>query len=162
MEFKDYYDILGVKPDADQAQIRRVYRKAARRYHPDVSDEPDAESRFKDISEAYEVLKDPEKRAAFDQVRSQPRGAGGHWQPPPGFEQGFDFGGGGFTDADAAGFSEFFETLFGRRATGGQGFAMRGGDQRAAIQVDLDTAHRGGVRRVSLQEAGANGAGPRS
>lgn len=162
MEFKDYYDILGVQPDASEDDIRRRYRKLARKYHPDVSKEADAESRFKDVSEGYEVLKDPEKRAAFDQVRSQPRGRAGAWRPPPGYERGFDFGGGGFTGADPSGFSEFFETLFGSRARGGQGFAMRGSDQRAAIQVDLDTAHHGGTRKLTFQEPAANGAGMRA
>lgn len=159
MEFKNYYDILGVSPEAGDDEIRRAYRKLARKFHPDVSEEADAEARFKDISEAYEVLKDPEKRAAFDQVRRQPRGGqrGGSWQPPPGFEQEFNFGGGGFTGADPSGFSDFFDTLFGGRAGGARGFSMRGADQRAAIRIDLETAHRGGVRKLTLTEPDAVG-----
>jgi curved DNA-binding protein len=162
MEFKDYYDILGVDPGADQDAIRRAYRKLARKYHPDVSKETDAESRFKDVSEAYEVLKDPEKRAAYDQVRAQPHGAsGGDWRPPPGWEGGFDFGGGGFTGADVGGFSEFFETLFGggRARAGGWGLAVRGADQRARITVDLDTAYKGGARTLTLEEPVVDGEG---
>lgn len=161
MEFKDYYDILGVDPKADQDAIRRAYRKLARKYHPDVSKEADAESRFKDVSEAYEVLNDPEKRAAYDRLRAQPRGArGGDWRPPPGWDAGFDFGGGGFSDA--GGFSEFFETLFGgARARSGAagfggrgGFAMRGADRRARVTVDLETAYKGGLRTLTLEEPG--------
>lgn len=166
MEFKDYYDILGVEPDASQDDIRRAYRRLARKYHPDVSTESDAETRFKDISEAYEVLKDPEKREAFDQVRSQPQGGGaggGDWQPPPGWERGFGFGGGGFTHSDPSGFSDFFETLFGGRpgagVDGGFDFAMRGADQRAAITIDLATAHQGGQRTLTIQAPAADGGG---
>lgn len=168
MEFKDYYDILGVDPDADQDAIRRAYRKLARKYHPDVSKESDAEARFKDVSEAYEVLKDPEKRAAYDQVRAQPHGApGGDWRPPPGWEGGFDIGG-GFAGADLGGFSEFFETLFGggrARAgaagagLGGWDFAARGADQRARITVDLETAYKGGTRTLTLEEPVQDGTG---
>lgn len=169
MEFKDYYDILGVDPDADQETIRRAYRKLARKYHPDVSNESDAETRFKDVSEAYEVLKDPEKREAFDQVRAQPQsgGTGGQeWQRPPDWEQDFGFGGGGFTHSDPSDFSDFFETLFGgrgaSRAGAGSGFAMRGADQRAAITIDLATAHNGGQRTLTLEEPAMDSSGPRT
>ena len=119
MKYKDYYEILGVSRDAGQDQIKQAYRKLARKYHPDVSDSPEAETRFKEVGEAYEVLKDPEKRAAYDQLGSgfQP---GQDFRPPPDWDPGFDFSGASgtrYTTADAADFSEFFETLFG----GGRG-----------------------------------------
>lgn len=167
MDFKDYYDILGVEPDASQEDIRRAYRKLARKYHPDVSDQSDAETRFKEVSEAYEVLKDPEKRETFDQARAQPQGGaapGGGWQQQPGWEPGFGFGGGGFTESDPSGFSDFFEDLFGGRAGPGGGFdfAMRGADQRAAITIDLATAHQGGQRTLTIQAPAADGGGARA
>ncbi|MCG6976648.1 MAG: DnaJ domain-containing protein, partial [Acidiferrobacterales bacterium] len=119
MEYKDYYAIMGVEHDATQDQIKRAYRKLARKYHPDVSKEPDAEERFKEVGEAYEVLKDPEKRAAYDQLG---RGwqAGQEFHPPPDWDAGFEFSGGGYT-AGSADHSAFFEELFGR------GFGARGG-----------------------------------
>jgi len=102
MQFKDYYQIIGVKRDATQDEIKRAYRKLARKFHPDVSKEADAEARFKEVGEAYEVLKDPEKRAAYDQLGANWK-AGQDFRPPPDWNQGFEFHGGGFTDADAAG-----------------------------------------------------------
>lgn len=111
MEFKDYYEIMGVKRDATQDEIKRAYRKLARKYHPDVSKEADAETRFKEVGEAYEVLKDPEKRAAYDQLGANWK-AGQNFRPPPDWDQGFEFHGGGFTSADAEQFSDFFESLF--------------------------------------------------
>ena len=112
MEFKDYYDTRGVARDATQDEIKRAYRKLARKYHPDVSKEADAEALFKQLGEAYEVLKDPEKRAAYDQLGSSWR-AGEDFRPPPDWDQGSEFHGGGFEDAE---FSDFFESLFGQRA----------------------------------------------
>ena len=112
MEYKDYYKIMGVSKDAAQDEIKRSYRKLARKYHPDVSKEPDAEARFKEVNEAYEVLKDPEKRAAYDQLGSQWK-QGQEFHPPPGWDAGFEFSGGGFTGADHGHFSDFFESLFG-------------------------------------------------
>ena len=108
----DYYQLLGVSRDATQEEIKRSYRKLARKYHPDVSKEPDAEARFKEVNEAYEVLKDPEKRAAYDQLGSQWK-QGQEFHPPPGWDAGFEFSGGGFTGADRGHFSDFFESLFG-------------------------------------------------
>ena len=157
MEFKDYYQVLGVARDATQDQIKRTYRKLARKYHPDVSKEPNAEARFKEVQEAYEVLKDPEKRAAYDQVGSQWK-AGQDFRPPPDWDTGFEFSGGGFTDAGGE-FSDFFETLFGRARPGGTrsggwrrgGFQARGEDHHAKIQVDLEDAFHGAARTITLQ-----------
>jgi DnaJ-class molecular chaperone len=101
MEFKDYYKTLGVARDATQDEIQRAYRKLARKYHPDVSKEADAEARFKDLGEAYEVLKDPEKRAAYARLGANWK-AGQDFRPPPDWDQGFEFHGGGFTAADAS------------------------------------------------------------
>lgn len=128
MEFKDYYDILGVEPDADRKAIKTAYRRLARKYHPDVSDVDDAGERFKDISEAYEVLADDEKRAEYDQLRRYRKD--GRFEPPPGWQgasgEGFS---GGFTD-DAAGmdFSEFFSSIFGAGAARGFSRGPHGGE----------------------------------
>ena len=108
MEFEDYYEIMGIKRDASQGEIKRAYRKLARKYHPDVSKESDAEDRFKEVGEAYEVLKDPEKRTAYDQLGSNWQ-QGQDFQPPPGWQDGFEFSGGGYTEANSAHFSDFFE-----------------------------------------------------
>jgi curved DNA-binding protein len=135
VEFKDYYKVLGVERDATQAQIKAAYRKLARKYHPDVSKEPDAEARFKELGEAYEVLKDPEKRTAYDQLGKDWK-AGQDFRPPPDWNQGFEFHGGGFTSADAAGFSDFFESLFGR---GGVGPGYGGQSRRSAHMRGEDT-----------------------
>lgn len=164
MEFKDYYEVMGVARDATQDEIKRAYRKLARKYHPDVNDAPDAEARFKEVGEAYEVLKDPEKRAAYDQL-GQNWQAGQDFRPPPGWDQGFEFHGGEFTGADAEGFSEFFETLFGRGGFGGtrrgarRDFNMHGEDAHARIAVDLEDAYTGATRTITLQhtELGADG-----
>jgi len=152
MEYKDYYKVLDVPRDAAQDEIKRAYRKLARKYHPDVSKEADAEARFKEVNEAYEALKDPQKRQAYDQL-----GAG--WQPgqdftpPPGWDASFDFGGGGFTGADTSQFSDFFESLFGRAGWGGRtaGFASRGSDEHARIPVTLEEAFQGATRTIHLQ-----------
>jgi len=156
MEFKDYYKIMGVARDATQDDIKRAYRKLARKYHPDVSKEKDAEARFKEVGEAYEVLKDEEKRAAYDQL-------GPNWQqgqdfrPPPDWNTGFEFKGGGFTGGDSAEFSDFFESLFGRsgfgpgRAGGGGGFHAQGQDRHARVLIDLEDAYTGATRAISLR-----------
>ena len=154
-EYKDYYKIMGVDRDASADEIKRAYRKLARKYHPDVSSESDAEARFQELQEAYEVLKDPEKRAAYDNLGADWR-QGEDFQPPPGWDSGFEFRGGGFTQGDASAFSDFFESLFGRAAAGqGQrgfgGFHGRGQDHTARIALDLLDAYRGGVHTITLQ-----------
>ncbi|TVR97964.1 MAG: J domain-containing protein [Wenzhouxiangellaceae bacterium] len=150
MEFKDYYKILGVKPEADQDEIKRAYRKLARKYHPDVSKEADAETRFKEVGEAYEALKDPNKRKAYDQVRSGGWRPGEEFRPPPNWGQGFDpgaFEGG----EDFSGFSDFFSSLFGSRGPRRRGpMRSAGRDQHARIEVDLETAFAGGTRQISV------------
>jgi curved DNA-binding protein len=156
MEFKDYYDIMGVGRDATQDEIKRAYRKLARKFHPDVSKEADAEARFKEVGEAYEVLKDPEKRAAYDQLGANWK-AGQDFRPPPDWDQGFEFHGGGFTDADAAEFSDFFESLFGqgyaRRPGGHGGFHARGEDTYARVLIDLEDAYQGATRSLTLKHS---------
>lgn len=164
MEFKDYYEVLGVKRDASQDDIKRAYRKMARKYHPDVSKEPDAEERFKELNEAHEVLKDPEKRAAYDQLGANWK-AGQDFRPPPDWDQGFEFHGGGFTNADAAEFSDFFESLFGQGGfSGGFGghrgsFHAHGNDTHAKIVIDLEDAFHGASRSLTLKhsELGSDG-----
>ncbi|HET6631225.1 MAG TPA: DnaJ C-terminal domain-containing protein [Rhodanobacteraceae bacterium] len=155
MEFKDYYDILGVKPEADAAAIKSAYRKLARKYHPDVSKEAGAEDKFKSVNEAYEVLKDTEKRRAYDQVRAGGYRGGDAFRPPPDWSQEFDFGSGRGQPADDAVFSDFFETLFGARAAASRrGHAQRRGrDVHARIGISLATAYAGGRTRVALQDA---------
>jgi curved DNA-binding protein len=155
MEYKDYYAIMGVERDATQDQIKRAYRKLARKYHPDVSKEPDAEERFKEVGEAYEVLKDPEKRAAYDQLG---RGwqAGQEFHPPPDWDAGFEFSGGGYT-AGSADHSAFFEELFGRGfgARGGEPgrhtFRMRGEDHHAKILINLEDGFHGATHNITLR-----------
>jgi curved DNA-binding protein len=162
VEFKDYYQIMGVKRDATQDEIKRAYRKLARKYHPDVSKEPDAEVRFKEVGEAYEVLKDPEKRAAYDQLGANWK-AGQDFRPPPDWDAGFEFHGGGFSGDDASRFSDFFESLFGHGfATGGgvhAGYHAHGEDAHAKVLIDLEDAYHGATRTLTLQhtELGADG-----
>jgi curved DNA-binding protein len=159
MDFKDYYQIMGVRRDATQDEIKRAYRKLARKYHPDVSKEADAEVRFKEVGEAYEVLKDPEKRAAYDQLGANWK-AGQDFRPPPDWERGFDFRGGEFTGADAGQFSDFFESLFGRGGFGGGGarqaqreFHARGEDTYARVLIDLEDAYTGASRIITIRNS---------
>jgi len=152
MEFKDYYAALGVERSATQDEIKRAYRKLARKYHPDVSKEPDAEARFKDVAEAYEALQDPEKRAAYDELgRRHPRGQ--EFQPPPDWGSGYEFSGRDAGTAAGMDFSEFFESLFGQRSRGMHrgGMAAGGGDHHAKVVIDLVDAYRGGRRTLSLR-----------
>lgn len=184
MEYKDYYQIMGVKRDATQDEIKRAYRKLARKYHPDVSKETDAEQRFKEVGEANEVLKDPEKRAAYDQLGANWK-AGQDFNAPPDWDAGFEFSGGGFTggygtagrqhpqfdDVDASAYSDFFESLFGqgfqqagaasqdyqRRAYQQQGgFQATGSDHHAKILIDLEDAMNGATRSISLRVPGVD------
>lgn len=158
MRFKDYYDTLGVARDATQEDIKKAFRKLARKYHPDVSREKDAEARMKDVNEAYAVLSDPEKRAAYDQVGRgyQP---GQEFRPPPDWDAGFEFSGHEFSPHEAAQFSDFFAELFGGLGGGrSRGFHARGGDFRtqgddhhARILLDIEDAFSGATRQVSLR-----------
>jgi curved DNA-binding protein len=153
-EYKDYYKIMGVARDVDQDELKRVYRRLARKYHPDVSKEANAEARFKEVQEAYEVLKDPQKRAAYDQLGSNWR-QGQEFRPPPDWGQNFEFSGGQF--GEEGGFSDFFSSLFGQRpggrarGPGARGFAMAGDDQVAAIEIDLEDSFRGGTQTIELK-----------
>jgi curved DNA-binding protein len=163
--YKDYYQIIGVARDASQDDIKRAYRRLARKFHPDVSKEANAEDRFKEVQEAYEVLKDPQRRAAYDQLGSNWR-AGQDFRPPPDWGRNFEFsssfGAGGEADAD---FSDFFSSLFGQRspygqrAARGRGFASAGEDRVAKIFIDLEDAFRGGSHTVELnsQQPGEDG-----
>lgn len=147
MDFKDYYQMLGVAKDASAEDIKKAFRKLARKYHPDVSKEPDAEARMQEINEANAVLSDPEKRALYDQVGSGHH-AGQPFQPPPGWNSGFEFSG-----ADAADNSDFFANLFGRAAGGRRtgGYRMRGEDHHAKVEIDLQDAYQGASRSISLR-----------
>lgn len=154
MEFKDYYRTLGLERDASQEDVKRAYRRLARKFHPDVSKEPDAEERFKEVNEAYEVLKDPEKRAAYDRLGSEWK-TGQEFRPPPDWDAGFEFRGGGFTDAGAGGFSDFFEALFGARGPfahhGAHGRGLQGEDHHAKILIGLEDAYHGTTRQIQLE-----------
>lgn len=152
MEFRDYYQTLGVDKTATADAIKKAYRKLARKYHPDVSKEPDAEGRMKDLNEANAVLSDVEKRAAYDQLGKRYR-AGQEFQPPPDWDAGFEFSGGGFSGADMGDNSDFFASLFGRGARAGKsaGFRMQGEDHHAKVLIDLADAYLGAAREISLR-----------
>jgi len=168
MQFKDYYQILGVARDETADNIKKAFRKLARKYHPDISKEPDAEARMKEINEAYTVLSDPEKRAAYDQVGKgyQP---GQDFRPPPDWDAGFEFSGQGYTPGDLHGagdFSDFFAELFGRmdgqhgpfhagRATAN----ARGEDHHAKVLLDIEDAYTSPSRQISLRVPQVDGSG---
>ena len=142
MEFKDYYQTLGVAREAAADEIRKAFRKLARKYHPDVSKEPDAEARMKEVNEAYAVLSDPEKRAAYDQLGRNYR-PGEEFRPPPDWDAGFEFSHHDFQGAD---FSDFFAELFGRMGARGHGE-----DHYAKVLLDVEDAFLGAARQISLR-----------
>jgi curved DNA-binding protein len=154
MEFKDYYKILGLERTATQDEIKKAYRKLARTYHPDINKDAGAEAKFKEISEANEVLSDTEKRAAYDQLGEQWK-AGQDFRPPPDWDAGFEFSGASSGRAGGE-FSDFFDTLFGgmhgRRPSGGRAeFHARGEDHHAKILIDLRDSLDGATRALSLR-----------
>jgi len=163
VKYKDYYKILGVPRNATQEEIQRAYRKLARKYHPDVNKSPEAEEKFKEINEAYEVLRDPEKRKKYDQLGTQWE-HGQDFTPPPGWDFHVEYEEGPFgtrrtyywTGSGTSGFSDFFEALFGSGIFGKTGrsyrdyeefgFRMpqRGRDYEATIKISLEDAYKGG------------------
>lgn len=169
MEYKDYYKILGVERKATEDQIKHAYRRLARKFHPDVSKEANAEDKFKDVQEAYEVLKDGEKRRAYDELGSNWK-SGQDFRPPPGWDKNAHFHGGGgadgFSESDLGGFSDFFANMFGGRGQargfhGEQfgGFRQRGSDQHAKVSIPLAEAFSGATKTFQMQmpEADAQG-----
>jgi curved DNA-binding protein len=154
MEFKDYYGIVGVPRDASADEIKRAYRRRAREHHPDVSKEPQAEARFKELGEAYEVLKDPVKRAAYDRLGADWK-AGQEFRPPPDWNAGVETPGPGSSPSgDLGDFSDFFEALFGHgfgRQGGRVGFHAQGEDRHAKVLIDLEDAYHGATHTITLQ-----------
>jgi curved DNA-binding protein len=157
MQFKDYYQTLGVARDATADDIKKAFRKLARKYHPDVSKEADAELRMQEVNEANAVLSDPEKRAAYDQL-GRGHQPGEDFRPPPDWDAGFEFSGHGVSPHEAAAFSNFFAELFGRM--GGThagtrhahaGFKAQGEDHHAKVLLDLEDAYSGATRQISLR-----------
>jgi curved DNA-binding protein len=162
MEFRDYYQILGVPKTASADEIKKAFRKLARKYHPDISKAPDAAARMTEINEANTVLSDPEKRAAYDRL-SRGRQEGQTFRPPPDWDAGFEFSGDGMSGAEAHGFSDFFASIFGdavrsadgrgRKQGGANRGQMRGEDHHAKVVIDLADTYTGASRTITLQGA---------
>jgi curved DNA-binding protein len=169
VQYKDYYEILGISRDASKDEIQRAYRKLARKFHPDLNKEAGSEEKFKEINEAYEVLKDPAKREKYDQFGSNWQ-QGDNFQPPPRWQYRSDFGRGQqgteesfFWSSDGGQYSDFFEALFGGRfhenvkgAQGGRPFSInrRGSDHEAVLRIPLEEAFRGGTKTITMQSTG--------
>jgi curved DNA-binding protein len=156
MEYRDYYKILGVQRNATDEEIKKAYRRLARKYHPDVSKEKNAEEKFKEVQEAYEVLRDKEKRAAYDQLGSQWK-AGDQFRPPPNWGRGFEFRTGPDMDFEGMGFSDFFSTLFGGggpfAGTAGTRTRSRAGrDLQAQTEITLEEAFHGTQRTLEVRK----------
>jgi curved DNA-binding protein len=155
MQYKDYYQVLGVTRNADAEELKRAYRKLARKYHPDVSDEKNAEDRFKEVAEAYEVLRDSDKRAAYDQLGRDYR-TGQQFRPPPDWAQRYRQAGGRRT-SDVHGFSDFFSSLFGGSGLGGAPFGAepaQPGVDAGNLDISVEEMFTGTKRRVTLNEGG--------
>lgn len=159
MKFKDYYTTLGIDRNATQDGVKQAYRKLARKFHPDINKDADASERFKEIGEAYEVLQDTEKRAAYDKFGQNWR-AGQDFKPPPNWDTGFEFTGGGYTENDASQFSDFFESLFGARGGGARTspftsqrrhYRGKGQDLHAKIVISLEDSYHGSTQILTLQ-----------
>jgi curved DNA-binding protein len=155
MEFKDYYKVLGVERTASEDEVKKAFRKLARKHHPDVNKAPGAAARMQELNEAYDVLRDAQKRAAYDQIGQGVQG-GQDFQPPPGWDAGFEFSGGPPGGADFADHSDFFEALFGGarrggRQRGGPAARARGQDHHAKIAIPLSDAFHGATRTLTLQ-----------
>ncbi len=163
MEYKDYYKIMGLPRNASQDEIKRAYRKLARKYHPDVSKEANAETKFKELGEAYEVLKDAEKRSAYDRLGSNWQ-AGQDFRPPPDWSKNFESKSKGFSDTGMGDFSEFFEQLFGQHrgfagAQRNHRFHTRGDDSYAKIHIDLEDSFQGKTQSVTFGVPTVDGRG---
>jgi curved DNA-binding protein len=179
IQYKDYYEIMGLPRTATQDELRKTYHKLARKYHPDVNKSKDAEARFKEIAEAYEVLGDPGKRKRYDELGSVWH-SGQEFRPPPGWENvHFEFHGQpggrggprGFSTEDMGGFSDFFESLFGGGGMGGGGMHFeeedfgggrhqrRGEDHEAEVAISVEEADRGGKKSIALQATERDGRG---
>ena len=160
MEFKDYYKVLGVERTAGEAEIKKAFRRLARKHHPDLSKASDASARMQELNEAHEVLRDKEKRAAYDRA-GQGAQNGQPFQPPPGWDSGFEFSGAPGEFDNSADHSEFFEALFGAARRGGARAAreQRGQDHHAKIVVPLEDAFHGATREITLHSPEIDAAG---